>query len=194
MSKEQSNIVEYLVCVIGAFAKQFSLTNAKAYQYLRQYKGLDFLTKHYDIEHTQSIEDAVEDITIVCNRHGGHGSNVSIETIDLKRGRKGKDFGQGFYLSADRNQAQMMAERTVDREESGKATLTTFEFDEDILKNHTTMKVKVFEGYSKEWAEFIMMNRRNKTDKQAHDYDIVYGPIADDKVGLTNCNISKWTS
>lgn len=46
------------------------------------------------------------------------------------------------------------------------------------------MKVKVFEGYSKEWAEFIMMNRRNKTDKQAHDYDIVYGPIADDKVGL----------
>ena len=71
MSKEQSNIVEYLVCVIGAFAKQFSLTNAKAYQYLRQYKGLDFLTKHYGVEHTQSIEDAVEDITIVCNRHGG---------------------------------------------------------------------------------------------------------------------------
>ena len=50
-----------------------------------------------------------------------HGSNVSIETIDLKRGRKGKDFGQGFYLSADCNQAQMMAERIVDREESGKA-------------------------------------------------------------------------
>lgn len=71
MSKEQSNIVEYLVCVIGAFAKQFSLSNAKAYQYLRQYKGLDFLTKHYGIEHTQSIEDAVEDVTIVCNRHGG---------------------------------------------------------------------------------------------------------------------------
>ena len=62
-----------------------------------------------------------------------HGSNVSIETIDLKRGRKGKDFGQGFYLSADRNQAQMMAERTIDREEFGKATLTTFEFDEDII-------------------------------------------------------------
>ena len=59
MSKEQSNIIEYLVCVIGAFARQFSLTNAKAYQYLRQYKGLDFLTKHYDVEHTQSIEDAV---------------------------------------------------------------------------------------------------------------------------------------
>ena len=71
MSKEQSNIIEYLVCVIGAFAKHFSLTNAKAYQYLREFKGLDFLTKHYEIEHTFSIDDAVEDCIIVCHRHGG---------------------------------------------------------------------------------------------------------------------------
>ncbi len=70
-ANEQSNIVEYLVCVIGAFARQFSLTNAKAYEYLRRYKGLDFLTKHYGVEHTQSIEDAVDDITLICKRHGG---------------------------------------------------------------------------------------------------------------------------
>ena len=71
MSKEQSDIVEYLVCVIGAFARQFSLTNAKAYQYLREFKGLDFLTRHYAAEHTQSIEDAVEDCSVICHRHGG---------------------------------------------------------------------------------------------------------------------------
>lgn len=71
MSKEQSNIIEYIICVIGSFARQFSLTNAKAYEHLRKYKGLEFLTKHYGIEHTQSIEDAVEDITIICNRYGG---------------------------------------------------------------------------------------------------------------------------
>ncbi len=113
-----------------------------------------------------------------------HGSNMSIGKIDLKRGRRGKDFGQGFYLSADQNQAQMMAERTVDREERGEATLTTYQFDENILSKPSDLKVKVFEGYSKEWAEFIMMNRRNKSEKPMHDYDIVYGPIADDKVGL----------
>lgn len=28
------------------------------------------------------------------------------------------------------------------------------------------------------------MNRRNNTDVPAHDYDIVIGPIADDKVGV----------
>lgn len=113
-----------------------------------------------------------------------HGSNVRIEEIDLKRGRKGKDFGQGFYLSADSSQAQMMADRTVDREETGKATLTVYEFDDSILVNPSGLKVLAFDGYSKEWAEFIMMNRRNKTSEQVHDYDIVYGPIADDKVGL----------
>ncbi len=113
-----------------------------------------------------------------------HGSNMSIGEIDLKRGRRGKDFGQGFYLSADRSQAQMMAERTVDREESGVATLTTYFFDDSILYNSSDLKIKVFEGYSKEWAEFIIMNRRNRSLEPAHDYDIVYGPIADDKVGL----------
>ena len=71
MSIEQRNTIEYLVCVIGAFAQRFALTNAKAYNYLEKYKGLEFLTKHYDAEHTQSIDDAVEDITIICNRHGG---------------------------------------------------------------------------------------------------------------------------
>ena len=28
-----------------------------------------------------------------------HGSNVEIDLIDLSKGKKGKDFGFGFYLS-----------------------------------------------------------------------------------------------
>lgn len=32
-----------------------------------------------------------------------HGSNVKIETIDLKKSRPNKGFGRGFYLSADRS-------------------------------------------------------------------------------------------
>lgn len=113
-----------------------------------------------------------------------HGSNVIIDQIDLSRGRRGKDFGQGFYLSTDRHQAELMAERTVDREEFGEPTLMIYTFDEAILSNPLDLNIRIFDGYSKEWAEFILLNRRNKTYKQMHDYDIVYGPIADDKVGL----------
>jgi len=41
-----------------------------------------------------------------------HGSNVHIDVIDLSKGKKGKDFGQGFYLSALYTQAFRMAELT----------------------------------------------------------------------------------
>ena len=78
-----------------------------------------------------------------------HGSNTSIDEIDLKRGRRGKDFGQGFYLSPDRQQAQQMAERTVDREEVGEPILTTYQFDDSILYKPLDLKVKIFEGYGR---------------------------------------------
>ena len=41
-----------------------------------------------------------------------HGSNTEIGRIDLSRCKRGKDFGQGFYLNADRKQASDMAVRT----------------------------------------------------------------------------------
>lgn len=34
-----------------------------------------------------------------------HGSNVPVNVPDLKHSKPYKDFGQGFYLSADRKQA-----------------------------------------------------------------------------------------
>lgn len=111
-----------------------------------------------------------------------HGSNMPISEIDLSKGKKGKDFGQGFYLSALYSQAYRMAELTVAKTGEGEPVVSEFVYDED--KAHD-LKVLRFEGYTKEWAEFIIMNRRNRSSMQAHDYDIVYGPIADDTVGAT---------
>lgn len=110
-----------------------------------------------------------------------HGSNMEIETIDLKRGRRGKDFGQGFYLSADIKQAQEMADTVVDREGCGTPVVTEFEFDDSLLTSDF-MKVKTFLHYSIEWSRFVRANRKNKTEVPLHDYDIVYGPIADDTI------------
>lgn len=41
-----------------------------------------------------------------------------------------------------------------------------------------------FEEYSEEWAEFILANRSNETGGSIHPYDIVVGPIANDRVGV----------
>lgn len=110
-----------------------------------------------------------------------HGSNVEIDVIDLKKGRRGKDFGQGFYLSADLQQAREMAATVVDREECGTPIVTAFEFDESLL-SFGTLNVSIFEHYSMEWAEFVRANRKNRTPQQIHNFDIVYGPIADDTI------------
>ena len=43
-----------------------------AYRYLRQYQGISFLIEFYEIEHLQSIEDAVDDLVIYCRNNGGY--------------------------------------------------------------------------------------------------------------------------
>lgn len=112
-----------------------------------------------------------------------HGSNVAIGEIDLARSKRGKDFGQGFYLNANPDQAKAMAVRTTRFLNEGQPTLSCFEFDEeDAVKKG--LNIKRFYDYSEEWAEFIVMNRKNSSETQAHSYDIVIGPIADDTVGV----------
>lgn len=61
----------YAVVCINEFARSKFLTPKEAYIYLRNYKGIDFLKQNYDIEHTLSFENAVEDLTIVCQNNGG---------------------------------------------------------------------------------------------------------------------------
>lgn len=111
-----------------------------------------------------------------------HGSNTNIERIDIAKSKPNKDFGKGFYLSADKLQAQQLAEQRAIFF-GGEPVLNAYNFDESILKSGD-LKILLFDSYSSEWAEFVLLNRNNPTKNPAHDYDIVYGPIANDKVGV----------
>ena len=111
-----------------------------------------------------------------------HGSNAEIHDIDLSKSAHGKDFGKGFYLSENEKQAKEMAV-FKSLQTNSTPIVNPFEFDERVLSD-TSLQIKVFKEYSLEWAEFVFKNRSNRTDTPAHDYDIVYGPIADDKVGV----------
>lgn len=112
-----------------------------------------------------------------------HGSNMVVKDIDLSKGRLGKDFGKGFYLSEDKHQAMRMAMLVTRREGTGEPTLNTFLFDETVLSSNDINIIR-FDSYTAEWAYFVLMNRNNKLDILAHNYDIVYGPIANDRIGL----------
>lgn len=113
-----------------------------------------------------------------------HGSNVDIKQIDLTRSKQGKDFGCGFYLNADKQQASDMAKRTTRRLMTGSPIINAYTFDDSILNSPNDLKVKIFNDYSVEWANFVLKNRKNSKDTPAHPYDIVIGPIANDTVGV----------
>ena len=111
-----------------------------------------------------------------------HGSTVDIETIDLKKSRPNKDFGRGFYLTADRQQALRMGEFKA-LIEGGTPVINTYLFDEDVMVSGE-LRVLRFDTYSREWAEFVFLNRNSRSANPVHDFDIVYGPIANDRVGV----------
>lgn len=109
-----------------------------------------------------------------------HGSNTIIETIDLEKCRPYKDFGKGFYTTDIEHQAQRMSERTANTF-GGSPVITKYEFN---LQNaiDSGLKIKIFDSPDEDWAEFVMANRDFNISQPCHDYDIVIGPVADDKI------------
>ena len=108
-----------------------------------------------------------------------HGTNVDFDVIDLTKSNKYKDFGQGFYLTDIRSQAEELAAKKS-RLFGGYPIIQEYEFDESLLSG-AELKVLKFDKPSTEWAEFIFKNR-NRDHNFTHDYDIVIGPIANDGV------------
>ncbi len=102
-----------------------------------------------------------------------HTSNVRIEQPDTLHSRKLLDFGQGFYLTTIREQAEKYAERLLRRNEA--VWLNIYNLSEDW----SNWKVKRFDTYDEEWLDFVMGCRQGE---ELGDYDMVIGGIANDKV------------
>ena len=119
-----------------------------------------------------------------------HGSNTDIKEINLSMCRPYKDFGQGFYLTVMKEQAEKMAKR-VARIYGGTPILNVYEID-DSFKQIKGLTIKDFgTRTSEEWARFVRNNRSKSfldfSDPECNfdnKYDIVIGPIADDDMAL----------
>jgi hypothetical protein len=63
--------INYTVVCVNEFANRFHISSKEAFIYLDEHKGIEFIKEHYDIEHTLSIDDAVDDLTMICRNNGG---------------------------------------------------------------------------------------------------------------------------
>ena len=110
-----------------------------------------------------------------------HGSNNKVIVPDLSISKPFKDFGKGFYLSDNYEQAYDMATQKVKQTLKGEPIVSEFQFDESLMHSDE-LSIKIFSDYTEEWAHFILDNRNKDLPQPIHQYDIVYGPIADDGV------------
>lgn len=111
--------------------------------------------------------------------------------IDLKKGREEVDFGQGFYLTASKEQATRWAEFKVglanrrNSRSQAKGVIVCYSVNKGLLAD---AKLISFDDFTVEWALFVLFHRTGigkgslstwGGGQITHPADIVFGPLAD---------------
>ncbi|MCD7925746.1 MAG: DUF3990 domain-containing protein [Bacteroides sp.] len=105
-----------------------------------------------------------------------HGSLEKVEMPCILPPTRTLDYGSGFYATTSMEQAEQWVKRK--RGKTGvKGYVNAYELDESQLEK---LQILRFEYPTDEWVDFVMANRMDAS--YIHHYDIVYGPVANDRV------------
>ena len=96
-----------------------------------------------------------------------HGSYTSVQTLEIIKGKFTKDFGEGFYCTELKRQAEKWARRY------DTPVVSIYEY-----KPLEELNILCFDDMTDEWLDFIVACRSGKP----HDYDIVIGAMANDQI------------
>lgn len=106
-----------------------------------------------------------------------HGSTIQVRTPIAKAGRENLDFGQGFYITDIKEQAERWAIR-IGRQLQETPILNIYKLDmEYIKKEYRYLKL---DKYDQQWLDFIVKSR--KGEKPWAEYDIIESGVANDRV------------
>ena len=126
-----------------------------------------------------------------------HGSYTAIRQIDLSKCADGKDFGKGFYLSDDPEQAKGFI-RTSLKKAKNMGILSPEQncgYVSIFRYHNPTERVRIytFDTANQDWLWFVSMNRRShlaarlqkRLDENLQGAEIVIGKIANDTTNPT---------
>ncbi len=106
-----------------------------------------------------------------------HGSIEIVEKPEIRESNRTLDYGKGFYCTTSYDQAADWVKRRLKEHAGNIGFVNVYEFNEDLMNSFKSLS---FESPTEDWLDFVMKNR---TDREySHDYDIVYGPVANDRV------------
>jgi hypothetical protein len=118
-----------------------------------------------------------------------HGSYTEIKTPNLSFARRATDFGNGFYLTDNREQADEIALDRGDLKNLAYGVNNQYAYSE---KN--AVLCFNFEKADVPWLEFVLFNRDVRSREYVNQarcqellatYDIIIGPVADDDLSPT---------
>lgn len=69
--RPREKVTEFIVLVVREFAKEKNMFAPEAYNYLSKYKGIEYLEKHYEYEHTLAFPEIIDNLSEVCTGNGG---------------------------------------------------------------------------------------------------------------------------
>lgn len=106
-----------------------------------------------------------------------HGSLERIETPEIRVPNRTLDYGAGFYATTSFEQAEEWVRHRMREAFANKGYVNEYSLNTESLEHLNSLS---FESPTEEWLDFVM---RNRTERGfTHDYDVVYGPVANDKV------------
>lgn len=106
-----------------------------------------------------------------------HGSLDAVSMPEIREPNRTLDYGKGFYTTTSYEQAESWVKRHRHEGKSANGYVNVYEFDKSKISE---LKILVFDKPTEEWVDFVMQNRTVKGF--THDFDIVYGPVANDRV------------
>lgn len=106
-----------------------------------------------------------------------HGSLERVVVPEIRKPNRRLDYGGGFYATTSFQQAERWVQRKMRESKQQKGYVNVYELDLTALDS---LKVLSFLSPTEEWLDFVMQNRT--VQGFCHEYDIVYGPVANDRV------------
>ena len=106
-----------------------------------------------------------------------HGSLEIVSQPEIRESNRTLDYGKGFYTTTSYSQAEAWVKRRIKESGNDIGFVNEYELGQERLH---TLNCLVFDTPTEEWVDFVMANRTRKDF--THSYDIVYGPVANDRV------------
>ena len=106
-----------------------------------------------------------------------HGSTEIVTSPEIRDSNRPLDYGYGFYTTTSFEQAVLWVKRRMKEYKIDKGFINIYNFNKKDLDKLNNL---IFHTPTDEWVDFVMANRTQKGF--SHPYDIVYGPVANDRV------------